>query len=214
MVLPLAIGLGLAGGGAVANYFGSRSEARRKQDAIDEYDNQTKQINARLLAILADQGQREQEGLTQGIAEGGAPATAAAGQSEADRSALVNAHLAALAADQPAAAGKDAPTAQAAAYNRAMGKSAVRLKASDALRLVGEQNRRRGVAMQDGGTRAMVNAPRVATGQTRAQLDRQKAEADLQSVLGTTGNGAANLQLLGALANMGSSAAFTYGARA
>jgi hypothetical protein len=88
------------------------------------------------------------------------------------------------------------------------------MRASDALRLVSEQTRRRGEAMQTQSVLPAANVSMVNTGRTRGDIDRQNAEAELQSVLGTTGNNAMNLQLLGALANIGSQAAFSYGARA
>ena len=137
-----------------------------------------------------------------------------AAQDEAGRKAAVEARLAVLAADQAPATTPTTPSAQSSSYARSRGKSALRLKASDALRLVSEQQRRRGEAMRTQSVIPEANVSMVNTGKSRADIDRQNAEAELQSVLGTTGNGAMNMQLLGALANIGGQAAFAYGARA
>lgn len=206
-MIPLLIAGGLAAGGAAANYMGARSEARRKAKAIKKYRHRMRDINSRLLEQLATQGRMEQEGTIQGITRGGAEASAAGEKAVADRGAAINARLAALAGDAPPPT-VAMPDAARTAYERATGRAGLAQDAADRLRVLSEQDLSRNQFTTEGALPGMAQVAATRTGQARAQLDQQNAEADLNGVMSTTGNQAMNLQLLGALAGTGSQIAF------
>lgn len=203
----------LGAGGAAAGYFGAKSEAKRKNRAIKRYRGRMDGINSRLLEVLATQGRLEQEGTIQGITRGGAESSAAGEQAVADRSAQIDARLAALSGDAPPV-GTGAPAATQAAMERAGGRYALGREADQRLRVLSEQDRSRDQATVEGALPGRAQVAATRTGQSRAQIDAQAAEADLQGVMGSTGNTAMNLQLLGALAGVGSQAGFAWAGRA
>ena len=207
-------GIGLGAGGAILNGMGADAEARRRQEAIDQYRRESARINAAMLQALAGNGQLEQGAQIQGITQGGAPAVENAAAAEQGRKQVVASRLATLAADQPQASTGATPATMDGSYTRAGQRFQLNDNQRNLLRMIIEQNRQKQQAGKLAAVPVAGNRSQLNTQQTRRQLDQQNAEAALQEVLGSTGNGSTNLQLLGALANMGSGVAFKLGANA
>ncbi len=193
-MLPLALGVGLGAAGAVANYMGGKSEAKRKQRAIDRYNRDSSATYDTMMRDAWDAGLERQRGTGQ-VIEGlqptmGAPASDVPQLAdfmpadEADPSGIRgDVYRKAM-----ATAGKPRQRvnqSQVAATQAGMDRSAL-ARALDALGFSST-------------IEAQSRAPEHQRLQWQKRQELEAIKARLESALGSTGNGARNLQLLGSL---------------
>lgn len=206
-MLPLAIGVGLGAAGTVANYMGGRSEAKRKQKAIDRYNRDSSAVYDTMMKDAWEAGQERQRGTGQ-VIEGlrptmGAPASAVPQLADF------------MPAEQP-----DPSGIRGDAYRRAMataGQPRQRVNQSQVAATQAGMDRTALARALDAlgfssTVEAQTKAPQHARLQWQKRQELEQIKARLESALGKTGNGARNLQLLGSLLNTGGQAAMMYGA--
>jgi hypothetical protein len=206
-MLPLAIGVGLGAAGQVANYFGGKSEAKRKQKAIDRYNRDSAAAYDAMMKDAWAAGQERQRGTGQ-VIEGlrptmGAPASDVPQLAdfmpaeEADPSGLRgDAYRQAM-----ATAGKPRQKvnqSQAVATQAGMDRAAL-ARALDALGFSST-------------VEAQTKAPEHQRLQWQKRQELEAMKARLESALGKTGNAARNLQLLGSLLGTAGQATMMAGA--
>lgn len=203
----MAVGAGLGAAGQVSNYFGGKSEAKRKSRAIDRFGRDSAAIYDAMAKDAWSQGMERQRGTGQVIAglkdTMGTPATAAPQTSEF----------------LPAGPGAD-DAFRGDAYRQVMAQATAPRAEVDQANLDATQagmDRQQLARLLDAlGFSSTIEAQAKAPEHERVQWQKQReldeARRRLESVLGSTGNGARNLQLLGSLLNTGGQAAMMYGA--
>jgi len=201
-MLPL-IGLGLAAGGAAANYMGGRAEAKRKKGATKDYERESAALYDAMAKDAWNQGQERQRSTGKQI-EGLTPSMSTPATEAPQASSFISTE----------------PSGRGEAYDNIL-QSAMKPQAE-----VDQANLN---ATQSGMDRAQlgrildalgysssiegqVNDPGHKRLQWQKQQELEAARQRLESILSTTGNKARNLQLLGSILNTAGSATMMAGA--
>jgi hypothetical protein len=198
----MAIGAGLGAAGGISNYMGGKSEAKRKSRAMDRYNRDSAAIYDAMVKDAWNQGQERQRGTGQ-VISGLTPAMSTPGTEAPQTASFIDA----------------APSGRGEAYDHILQtamqpRAAVDQSSLDATQAGLDRNELARIldALGYSSTiESQVNDP--AHKRLRWQKEQELAEAKrrLESVLGSTGNKARNLQLLGSLLNTGGQAAMMAG---
>ena len=204
---PLVAGVALGAAGAVANYMGGRSEAKRKKRAIDRYGRESAALYEAMAKDAWDQGSERQRGTGQ-VISGLIPTMSAPASSAPEVSSFLPAEQpdpsglrgdayrqAVMAAGQPQ---QQLTQAQVEADQAVLDRTAL-ARALDALGFTS-------------GIDAMAQAPAHQRVQWQKRRELEEARARLERALGSIGNRARNLQLLGSLLGTAGQGAMMYGA--
>lgn len=194
----MALGAGLGAAGGVSSFMGGKSEAKRKQRAIDQYKRDSARIYDEMAKNAWQQGTRRQGALRSMLTQ--LPATMG---SEASAAPQVS--------DYIPAAGEDTTGFRGAEYRQALDAAQAPLADVSQSQLTADQagidmgELMRAIGNLDYGSSVEVNADAPRYSRTQYLKDRELEEAKrrLESILGSTGNKARNLQLLGSLLNTG-----------
>lgn len=206
----------LAAGGAGANYMGGQSEARRKSRAIKRARAQMEALDAqdqastdRQIGSQSEAGNVRQTALLDHLMRMGAGSMPEA-QQQVDATNAEAARLAGPAMTDGTDTGQAAASLQVARQHpQQQARNALAL-----LQGLGQAESRSGARGKTQALTADVPLMRALLQEQmlRQELERQRSQvqADLGSTLSTTGNTAANLQLLGGLMNAGAQGGFMY----
>lgn len=203
------IGAGFSAVGSGLNYLGTKNEAKRRGGAMQKYTDLQQGLDSRLLQSLALQSQDEQAADINSIRAMGAPAMQQAAGDQAARGERVKSLLATLAPASPSAGAT--PATQAGAQARRAGRYQLNRQSADLLQLLAGQDRAKKVGATEAQLPAQANAPAWQTARDMNRTATDNNKALLKRTLATTSNRSNNLQLLGALSNMGADVMFGLG---